>query len=154
MLQFLHTYWWCSDTRASQNCHCRVLAVFDHEKGVAMSSKTVRDAMHPHAFKAALSKVAAASRRLRRRREKRWRPGWLPGTLASVAPIELAPPDPVKIAVLAMESLGRASMRASFTGIEVKVAVPDDATAAIFRAALAETIRNRPTDRLVRVIVD
>jgi len=29
---------------------------------------------------------------------------------------ELAQPDPVKIAVLAMESLGRASMRASFTG--------------------------------------
>jgi hypothetical protein len=63
-------------------------------------------------------------------------------------------PDPVKLAVLAMDSLGRASMRASFTGIEVKVAVPDDATAAIFRAALSETVRTRPTDRLVRVVVD
>jgi hypothetical protein len=63
-------------------------------------------------------------------------------------------PDPVKIAVPAMESLGRASMRASFTGVEVKVAVPDDATAAIFRAALSETIRTRPTDRLVRVVVN
>jgi hypothetical protein len=63
-------------------------------------------------------------------------------------------PDPVRIAVLAMESLGRASMRASFTGVEVEVAVPDDATAAIFRAALLETARNRPTDRFVRVVVD
>ena len=60
----------------------------------------------------------------------------------------------MKIAVLAMDSVGRASMRASFTGIEVMVAVPDDATAAIFRAALSETAVNRPTDRLVRVVVN
>jgi hypothetical protein len=120
-----------------------------------MSPSTVRSAIHPHALKAALSKVAAASRRLRRNREKRGRP-MLPATAsaASVASPQPAPPDPVRIAVLAMESLGRASMRALFTGIEVKVAVPDDATAAIFRAALSETIPNRPTDRLVRVVVD
>ncbi len=116
-----------------------------------MSSKP--EATHQHAFKAALSKVAAASRRLRRRREKRARPAWLPGPTIVVR-AEPAHPDPVKIAVLAMESLGRASMRASFTGVEVKVAVPDDATAAIFRAALSETVRTRPTDRLVRVVVD
>jgi hypothetical protein len=120
-----------------------------------MSVKTGRESMHQHAFKAALSKVAAASRRLRRRREKRARPAWLPGSTATIAPFPApTPPDPVRIAVLAMESLGRASMRASFTGIEVEVAVPDDATAAIFRAALSETTRNRPTDRLVRVVVD
>ena len=118
-----------------------------------MGSKPIRAAAQQHAFKAALSKVAAASRRLRRRREKRARPAWLPGSVVSAAPTP-AQPDPVQIAVLAMESLGRASMRASFTGIEVKVTVPDDATAAIFRAALSETIRNRPTDRLVRVVVD
>lgn len=118
-----------------------------------MSSKPGREAMHQHAFKAALSKVAAASRRLRRRREKRARPAWLPGH-AVVAQAESIQPDPVRIAVLAMESLGRASMRASFTGVEVKVAVPDDTTAAIFRAALSETVRNRPTDKLVRVVVD
>jgi hypothetical protein len=126
--------------------------------GVAMSFKPVRNAMHQHAFKAALSKVAAASKRLRRRREKRARQAWFPdrAVVAAPQPISAAPaqPDPVKIAVLAMESLGRASMRASFTGIEVEVAVPDDATAAIFRAALSETVRNRPTDRLVRVVVD
>jgi hypothetical protein len=104
--------------------------------------------MHQHAFRAALSKVAAASRRLRRRREMRARRAWLP------VQAQPAHPDLVKIAVLAMESLSRASVRASFTGVEVKVAVPDDATAAIFRAALSETTRTRPTDRLVRVVVD
>jgi len=122
-----------------------------------MSSKPVRETTQQHAFKAALSKVAAASRRLRRRREKRARSAWFPGrAMAAPEPIQVTPaqPDPVRIAVLAMESLGRASMRASFTGIEVKVAVPDDATAAIFRAALSETVRSRPTDRLVRVVVD
>lgn len=118
-----------------------------------MSSKPIHEAVHQQPFKAALSKVAAASRRLRRRREKRVRPAWTLGQ-AVVAAAELAQPDPVKIAVLAMESLGRASMRASFTGIEVKVAVPDAATAAIFRAALSETTRTRPTDRLVRIVVD
>jgi hypothetical protein len=115
-----------------------------------MSSKHVHAAIHHHAFKAALSKVAAASRKLRRNREKRPRTAWFSG--ASAPPP--AEPDPVKIAVLAMESLGRASMRAAFTGVEVRVAVPDDATAAIFRAALSETARNRSTDQLVRVVVD
>jgi hypothetical protein len=129
-------------------CHAVIVT-----KGMAMRSEPAREAMHQHAFKAALSKVAAASRRLRRRREKRARQAWLPRP-AVVAQAEPAHPDPVKIAVLAMESLGRASMRASFTGVEVKVAVPDDATAAIFRAALSETIRTRPTDRLVRVVVN
>jgi hypothetical protein len=32
--------------------------------------------------------------------------------------------------------------------------VSDDATAQIFRAALSETIRTRPTDKLVRVVID
>jgi hypothetical protein len=107
-----------------------------------------------------LSKVAAAGRRLRRRK-KPARAAWLhewvhrrPTVVLAAEPIQPGPPDPVKLAVLAMDSLGRASMRASFTGVEVKVAVPDDATAAIFRAALSETVRNRPTDRLVRVVVD
>ncbi|HEX3954420.1 MAG TPA: hypothetical protein VHW90_12650 [Stellaceae bacterium] len=62
--------------------------------------------------------------------------------------------DPVRIAVLAMEGLGLASMRASFTGNEVEVAVPDEMTAAIFQAAIAETARTRATDRLIRIVID
>ena len=61
--------------------------------------------------------------------------------------------DPVKLAVLAMDAVGRASMRASFTGTEIEVAAPDEATAAVLRAALAETARNRATDRLIRITV-
>lgn len=129
---------------------------------MAMNSEPVRATSHQHAFKSALSKVAAAGRRLRRRRGKPARRAWLhewvhrrPMVIPAAESVQASPqPDPVKLAVLAMDSLGRASMRASFTGVEVKVAVPDDATAAIFRAALSETVRNRPTDRLVRVVVD
>jgi hypothetical protein len=129
---------------------------------MAMNSEPVRAAVGQHAFKAALSKVAAASRRLRRRRQKPARAAWLHEWVRRGQPVippteavrAATQPDPVKLAVLAMDSLGRASMRASFTGVEVKVAVPDDATAAIFRAALSETVRNRPTDRLVRVVVN
>jgi hypothetical protein len=52
-----------------------------------------------------------------------------------------------------MESLGRASMRASFTGTEVQVAVPDARTAAIFEAAIAETAQRRSADRLIRIVI-
>jgi len=117
-----------------------------------MTSKHPRESVSQLGFKATLSRVAAASRKLRRNREKRPRAAWFHGAKAQqeVAP---AQPDPVKIAVLAMESLGRASMRAAFTGVAVEVAVPDDATAAIFRAALSETARNRSTDQLIHVVV-
>ncbi|MBV9552187.1 MAG: hypothetical protein JO032_05280 [Alphaproteobacteria bacterium] len=117
-----------------------------------MRSNAMHEARHRQVLKAALLKVAAASRRLRRRRRKRARP--LVAPLRPTAGVAPPVPDPVKIAVLAMERLGRASIRASFTGVEVMVTAPDDATAAIFRAALSETTRTRPTDRLVRVVVD
>jgi len=100
----------------------------------------------------AISKVAAASRKLRRHRERRSRIGPAPSA-ATVGTATAPQPDPVKLAILAIEGLGRASMRAAFTGVEVKVAVPDDATAAIFRAALSETGRNRATDQLIRIVV-
>jgi hypothetical protein len=99
--------------------------------------------------------VAAARRRFRRSREKRFKQAPpLARSLTEPLPSAVAAPDPVRIAVLAMESLGRASMRASFTGTEVRVAVPDAATAAIFEAAIAETMRSRSTDRLIRIVID
>ena len=52
------------------------------------------------------------------------------------------------------QGLGRASLRASFTGTEVRVTVPDAAIAAIFEAAIAETMRSRSTDRLIRIVID
>ena len=69
------------------------------------------------------------------------------GALATPAP------DPVMIATLAIDHVGPATVRAVASGIEVQVAAPDEATAAVFRAALADTARRRSTDRLVRIIV-
>ena len=45
-------------------------------------------------------------------------------------------------------------MRACFDGTEIKVAVPDEAIAAVFREALSQTGRARPTDRLIRIVVN
>ena len=118
-----------------------------------MSSRGSREAIQHGPFIATISRTAA-KRRVRRAREKRARPELT--ILVGARPIAeyAVEPDPVQIAVLAIENLGRASMRAALTGIEVRVAVPDEATAAIFRAALAETGRKRMTDRLVRMVID
>src|SRR5262249_23004184 len=63
-------------------------------------------------------------------------------------------PDPVSLAIFAIDRVGPAAVRACASGVEVCVAAPDEATAAVFRAALAETARHRGTDRLVRIVVD
>jgi hypothetical protein len=118
-----------------------------------MSSRSSREEIQQGPFMATVSRTAA-KRRIRRAREKRAKPELTPFVAARPIVEYAIQPDPVRIAVLAIESLGRASMRAALSGIEVRVAVPDEATAAIFRAALAETGRTRVTDRLVRVVVD
>lgn len=102
---------------------------------------------------AALARIAVPHR-ARRRREKRSKPEMPPVAAAPLVARHSDGPDPVQIAVLAIETLGPASMRASCTGIEVRVTAPDEATAAIFRAALAETSRNRATDRLIRIVLE
>ncbi len=116
--------------------------------------ETARDNAKYRAFAAKMSQFAAAGRRMRRRRDKRGKGRSL---LHLLLPGQNQPqpqlPDPVKLAVLAIDSVAGASMRASFTGTEVEVAAPDEMTASILRAALAETARNRATDRLIRVTV-
>jgi hypothetical protein len=62
-------------------------------------------------------------------------------------------PDPVLLAVLAIDRVGPAAVRACASGVEVSVAAPDEATARVLRAALAETARRRDTDRLIRIVV-
>lgn len=128
------------------------------------------ESVRRRALRATLSHVVAVSRQMRRRREARIRRHSLlqrsllqrlfpahpeirnRGT-AATAP-EAVGPDPVRIAVLAIDSVGRASMRACFTGSEVDVAAPDEATASVLRRALAVTGQTRATDRLVRIVVD
>lgn len=67
---------------------------------------------------------------------------------------ETALPDPVSVAIFAIDRVGPAAVRACASGVEVHVAAPDEATAAVFRAALTETARRRGTDRLIRIVVD
>ena len=62
--------------------------------------------------------------------------------------------DPIAMVALAIDRLGPAAVRASCSGVQVRVAVPDDATAKIFRAALELTRTRRTTDRLIEVVVD
>jgi hypothetical protein len=63
-------------------------------------------------------------------------------------------PDPISLAILAIDRVGPAAVRACASGVEVRVAAPDEATAAVLRAALAETAGRRSTDRLIRIVVD
>jgi hypothetical protein len=63
-------------------------------------------------------------------------------------------PDPISLAIFAIDRIGPAAVRACASGVEVSVAAPDEATAAVCRAALAETAQRRGTDRLIRIIVD
>ena|SRR5215469_2214839 len=67
---------------------------------------------------------------------------------------EIMAPDSVSLAVFAIDQVGPAAVRACASGVQVRVAAPDEATAAICRAALAETARRRGTDRLVQIVVD
>ena len=63
-------------------------------------------------------------------------------------------PDPLSVAVFAIDQVGPAAVRACASGVEVRIAAADEATAAVIRAALIVTARHRPTDRLIRVVID
>src|SRR6201987_5961994 len=68
--------------------------------------------------------------------------------------LKMETPDPVSLAIFAIDRVGPAAVRACASGVEVRVAAPDEATAAVFRAALAQTARWRATDQLIRIVVD
>ena len=63
-------------------------------------------------------------------------------------------PDPVSLAVLAIDRIGPATVRACASGVEARVTAPDEVTAEILRAALALTALRRDTDRLIQIVVD
>jgi hypothetical protein len=60
--------------------------------------------------------------------------------------------DSATLVALAMDKLTPALLRASIIGVPVTVEVADERTAEVFRDALAQTCRGRPTDRLVEVV--
>jgi hypothetical protein len=81
--------------------------------------------------------------------------GWRKILMHKFAPEpEMVTPDLVSLAIFAIDRVGPAAVRACACGLEVRVAAPDEATAAVFRAALAETARRRATDQLIRIVVD
>lgn len=59
--------------------------------------------------------------------------------------------DPVALTILAVDRIGSARLRTGFHGVPVTVAAPNEQIAEIFRAALSEMAKLRPTDRLISV---
>jgi hypothetical protein len=114
-----------------------------------MAKKATRPGARKNVFKATLTRFA----------KKRGSPsrarfgGWRKILMHRLAPGPDAP-DPVSLAVFAIDRVGPAAVRACASGVEVRVLAPDEATAAVFRAALAQTARRRATDQLIRIVVD
>jgi hypothetical protein len=71
-----------------------------------------------------------------------------------VTPPPAGGPDPVSVAIFAIDRVGPATVRACAIGTAVRVSARDEATATVIRAALSETSRARPTDRLIQVVTD
>jgi hypothetical protein len=116
-----------------------------------MAKKATRPGARKNVFKATLTRFANKRGSRDRARFGDWRKilmhGFAPGR-------EIKTPDPVSLAIFAIDRVGPAAVRACASGVEVRVAAPDEATAAVFRAALAQTARRRATDQLIRIVVD
>jgi hypothetical protein len=120
---------------------------------LVIQKNMVRDVVKYRAFTLAMSQLAGAGRKVRRRRDKRARRKSLLRLFMTGKTSDDAVADPVKVAVLAIDTVAAASMRAAFTGATVQVAAPDEATASVLRAALADTASRRATDRLIQITV-
>ena len=116
-----------------------------------MAKKATRPGARKNGFKATLTRFANKRSSRGRTRIGDWRKilmhRFAPG-------FEMETPDPVSLAIFAIDRVGPAAVRACASGVEVRVAAPDEATAAVFRAALAQTARRRATDQLIRIVVD
>jgi hypothetical protein len=114
-----------------------------------MAKKTTRPGARKNVFKATFTRFANKRGSRGRARFADWR---------KILMHRFAPrsetPNPVSLAIFAIDRVGPAAVRACASGVEVRVAAPDEATAAVFRAALAETARRRATDQLIRIVVD
>jgi hypothetical protein len=116
-----------------------------------MAKKATRPGARRNGLKATLTRFANKRGSRGRARFGNWRKilmhRFAPGP-------ELEPLDPVSLAIFGIDRVGPAAVRACASGVEVRVAAPDEATAAVFRAALAQTARRRATDQLIRIVVD
>ena len=130
-----------------------MVLISDQTRGerALMAKKATRPGARKNVFKATLTRFATNQGSRGRARFG----GWRKILMHKFAPEpEMEMPDPVSLAIFAIDRVGPAAVRACASGIEVRVAAPDEATAAVFRAALAQTARRRATDQLIRIIVD
>ena len=116
-----------------------------------MARKATRAGARKNVFKATFTRFANRRGSRGRARFADWRK-ILMHKFAPGAEVEI--PDPISLAIFAIDRVGPAAVRACASGLEVRVAAPDEATAAVFRAALVETARRRATDQLIRIVVD
>jgi hypothetical protein len=112
-------------------------------------------------MRATLGRMLTETRRKRRRdprrrvtspRHKLFR---LPGRPIAAPPAAgFTESEAVAMIRLAIDRVGPASVRAVWLGTPVRVPVPDERVAAVFRSALDQSRRQRPTDRLVEITTD
>ncbi len=106
----------------------------------------------PNVFAATLARLKPAHRSAEKRRYSKKFP--LFARFAARERRNTPDPASVAVAVFAIDQVGPAAVRACASGVEVRIAAEDEATAAVIRAALAETSRRRPTDRLIQVVIE
>jgi hypothetical protein len=61
--------------------------------------------------------------------------------------------DKASLVAMALLRLSPACARVAVTGLPHTITVPNSHTAEVFRAAIAESAKQRPSDRLVRIVV-
>jgi hypothetical protein len=117
-----------------------------------MAKKLFHSPRRQTVFEARLARFVANRRSKPRPRVRGLHKLPLFGRLAARRGVALL--DPVSLAIFAIDRVGPAAVRACASGVEVCIAAPDEATAAVFRAALSETAQRRGTDRLIRIVVE
>jgi len=138
--------------KVSQNGHSSVVLMVDQrEERVLMAKRTAHPGARKNLLKATLTRFAGSRGSELRAPGGSWRKilaqKLVPASIAAI-------PDPVSLAVFAIDRVGPAAVRACASGVEVRIAAPDEAIAEVLRAALAETARRRTTDQLIRIVVD
>jgi len=130
--------------------------------GAEAKSVVIRQKM-----KSAFAKVLLAARARGTAKEKAqqalaalsefsWADGVERQTLIRETVIQVLPQpgiDRAELVALAMLRLSPACVRAAVTGVPQTITVPDAETAEVFRAALALSAKERPSDQLIRIVV-
>lgn len=147
-------------------------------EGPADDFSSGRTAVLSSKMREAMAKVMAAAKARRERRAtapattrgrlkaalspSRWRAGagrWLPGRMQAggmvVVREAVVAPAAVDAALVAeaLVRLAPAASRAALYGTEVTLRLDDERLAEVFRLALDQTAKERPTNRLVKIIV-